>query len=297
MQKIGFKNSQNISAQNKVTKQKLEQKKNTIVQKACTTLCSMGVAAPAIMANNFSTNYFFKKMFNVAKSITADEKKELNECADKLLKNVKPLNSIQIYNITAKTNFESSVETGFAQQLKEGTNAYFDGVSGVYINREISPNLLFHELGHAHNSKCSKISKKIMPYYAKSQHIPFIIAIASLILSEEKPKDGKELTKFQKAKNIFRKTLPFIAAASSFPCLFEEGTATLKGNKWARNMLSPALAKKVVKGSKFGFLTYATVPIAAFLISFLGAKYKDFLQSEKAKKSDKTQTQTNVQNA
>lgn len=302
VQKIGFKNFQNISAQNKATKQNSEQLKNKIVHRAGATLCSVGAAVPIVAACDFFTNFFLNKMLSVSKSLNKGEKKLLSECESKVLEIAKLSNLIKIQNITADTNISDFFQsTNLTPEellnVKNGINAFFDGSSTVYINNNVNPNLLFHELGHAHNRRFSKLSNKLVPYYHKClQKVPLAIAFASLILSEEKPKEGKELTKFQKAKNIFRKTLPFIAAASSFPCLFEEGTASLKGNKWAQSILSTDLAKKVAKGNAFAFLTYLATPAAAFLISFLGAKYKDFLQNNKNAQPKKVQAYNNAQN-
>ncbi len=288
MQKIGFKNFQNFSVKNNQANQNLEQKNKEKIRKMCITISSYAPAVPVFFAHNFFTNSFFKKMFNTAKSLSEDEIKILNNNADKILKREKLEKLIDIKNITSKTNLSKFLQTPLTiqdlQQVQQGSNAFFHADGSIYINREVAPNLLFHEIGHAHNNKFSSFFKKIFPLYLPSQKIPFVLAFASLLLNEEKPKEGEELTKFQKAKNVFRKTLPFLAAASSLPMLMEEGMATHKANIWARELLEPNLAKKLAKSYKFGFLTYLAIPISVFLISFLGMKYKDFLSSGKSNK-------------
>lgn len=298
MQKISFKNSQSDYAQSKFTESASGVKKSDIVQKATTTVSAFAPAVPILLLQNFFSKTALKKMYNVAKNFNADEIKALNDGATEILKTKDFANSLTINNITSKTNIGNYVRPPITaqalQQVQEGFNAFFDSVNTIYVNKEIAPNLLFHEMGHAHNFKFSNFSRKMLRFYQPSQVAPFIIALSSLFLNEEKPKDGGELTKFQKIKNGFRKSLPFIAAVSSFPMLYEEAAATNKANKWLRELFDTNFVKKVSKSYKFGFLTYLAVPISAFLISFLGMKYKDFLSSENKKKTSNSQPKIGV---
>ncbi len=293
MQKISFQNSQNLSYQNKAQKSEIDKKNTDIKHKAYATVSSFAPSVPIFFAHNFFTNSIFKKMFNVAKNLNEEEIKTLNGSIDRILAREDLSKSIQIKNITSKTSLSDFLKPPLTiqnlQQVQQGSNAFFDGGNAVYVNRELAPNLIFHELGHAHNNKFSVFSRKMLRFYKASQVAPFVIAFLSLFLNEEKPKEGKELTKFQKIKNTVRKTLPFLAASASLPMLIEEGRATLKANKWVRELFTPELAKKVTRGYKFGFLTYLAIPTSAFLISFLGMKYKDFVASEtnNPKKMDK----------
>ncbi len=290
MQKIGFENLNNITVQNKSVKQNPEQLKNKLMRKACATGLCAAPSLSILLGKEIFEGYFSNKMLDTAKSMSNDERNAISACIDKVLEKAKLTNLIKIENITSKTKIPDDFSLN-AQQLQElinGTNAFCAG-GKIYINQDISPNLLLHELGHAHSNHFSKLSNKLIPYYASFKKIPFIIAFASLLLSEEKPKDGGELTKFQKAKNVFRKALPFVAVVPSLPCVVEEGMASAKAGKWAKEYLSPKVAKKVIKSYKFGFLTYVATPIAAFLISFFGAKLKDFLERDKADKKVQTQ--------
>ncbi len=72
------------------------------------------------------------------------------------------------------------------------------------------------------------------------------IALFAAFTKEDKPEDGKELTKAQKVKNAVRKNAGKLAFASMVPMLLEEGMASIKGYKWANSILSKDLAKKVL---------------------------------------------------
>ena len=47
------------------------------------------------------------------------------------------------------------------------------------------------------------------------------------------------------------------------PKVAEEGFATLRGNKFAKQLLSPELFKKVVKTNALGFSTYVIAAVLA----------------------------------
>ena len=298
MQKISFKNSQSGYVQSKPIESASGIKKSENVQKATRTISAFAPAVPILLLQNLFSKTALKKMFNVAKSFDPDEIKTLNAGADEILKTKDLLNSLTIKNITSKTNIGNYVRPPITaqalEQVQEGFNAFFDSGNTIYVNKEIAPNLLFHEMGHAHNFKFSNFSRKMLRFYQASQIAPFIIAFSSLFMNEEKPKDGGELTKFQKIKNGFRKSLPFVAAASSLPMLLEEALATNKANKWLGELFDSNFVKKVSKSYKFGFLTYLTVPISAFLVSYLGMKYKDFLSSENKKNMPNSQSKTSA---
>ena len=57
--------------------------------------------------------------------------------------------------------------------------------------------------------------------------------------------------------------------------LLEEGMATLKGNKIAKEILDTKLAGKVVKGNRIAYLSYITAVVVMALAAKTGISIKD----------------------
>ena len=81
-----------------------------------------------------------------------------------------------------------------------------------------------------------------------------------------------------------------ILAFSTFlPTIIEEGMATVKGNKLAKQFLDPDLAKKVAQSNRYGFLSYVGVAAAVGLASFVGKIVKDAIAKTKVEKTEEAQ--------
>ncbi|MDD3436331.1 MAG: hypothetical protein PHC64_04165, partial [Candidatus Gastranaerophilales bacterium] len=86
----------------------------------------------------------------------------------------------------------------------------------------------------------------------------------------------------QEPKSTTDKTTTFIKEnagkltfATFIPMLLEEGLASIKGNNFAKKVLSLELAKKVSKTNALGFLTYLGLTTLLSLGIYLGTKVKD----------------------
>ena len=169
-----------------------------------------------------------------------------------------------------------------------GKNAFFSDVANeIFISKEKLPLAAFHEMGHAYNFNSSAfwkaMQKSRMPLMAISS---IFIAIPALT-KNHKAKEGEELTAKQKFTNGLRKASPFLAAACYLPTVLEEGMATLRGNKWAKEIFGKGaeLAKKVAKTNRFGFASYSLVALAAGLSALAAKKVKDNSDEKLAQKT------------
>ena len=183
---------------------------------------------------------------------------------------------------------EAAMENAMESAL-EGNNAFFiPQTNSIAINMKKLPTAVFHEMGHAHNYNYSRLGKILQ----KSRGPGMVIASALLLIAacskEEKAEDGKELTKGQKIKNGIRKALPAMSFSAMLPTVFEEGLATFKGNKWAKQVLSPELYKKVVKGNFAGLMSYVGIAAAVGFATFAAIKIKDKLVKKEGMKYGKT---------
>lgn len=73
--------------------------------------------------------------------------------------------------------------------------------------------------------------------------------------------------------------------ATFIPTLLEEGLASIKGNNFAKKVLSPELAKKVSKTNALGFSTYLGLATLSSLGIYLGTKVKDAIAKPKLVKN------------
>lgn len=178
----------------------------------------------------------------------------------------------------------------------EGNNAFFISQNNsIAINMRKLPTAVFHEMGHAHNYNYSKLGKILQKSRGPSMLLASSLLLIAACSKEEKAEDGKELTKGQKIKNGIRKALPAMSFSAMLPMVFEEGLATFKGNKWAKQVLSPELYKKVVKGNFAGLMSYVGKAAAVGLATYAAIKIKDKLVDKKEAKLKAQQEETNAQ--
>ena len=168
----------------------------------------------------------------------------------------------------------------FSSQMSAGQNACYTFASKKIIMPEKELKLaFFHEAGHAMNANLSKIGKILQKLRATTL---LTLPISMIALWKTKKAPGEE------PKNNLDKTTTFIkdnagklTFAACLPMLTEEGLATIKGNKYAKKLLSPELARKVAKTNAFGFSTYMLIATLSSLGIYLGTKVKDSIAHKK----------------
>lgn len=168
--------------------------------------------------------------------------------------------------------------TIIGKTLQAGENAcyIFNSKKIIMPEKELSL-AFFHEAGHALNANCSKIGKAL-----QQCRLSMVLAapISLIALCKTKKAPG------EKPKNTTDKVTTFIknnagklAFVACIPVLIEEGLASIKGQKLAKKLLSPELAKKVAKCNLLGFSTYLLTAICCSLGVYLGVKVKDSIAS------------------
>ena len=150
----------------------------------------------------------------------------------------------------------------------------------VGVNRQEAPNFIFHELGHAFNYNNSGVFKAMQKIRPLAMLFGTVMMVLPAFTKKAEAQDGKELTKAQKVKNFIREKSPFIAAASFVPIVAEEAMATIRGNKWAKELLSPDVFKKVRNGNLIALSTYAVVLAAMGLSALAAKKIKDHFDNK-----------------
>lgn len=232
------------------------------------------------------------KMSGVSKTLDKDKVEIANKAADDVLNKLTNLGKkgVKIHNYQkAGINI-----TGVPDRVLEITNPLFataKGKNALFLNKAIpAANLAansvvinkdklslaaFHELGHAYNFNNSKFWKAMQNLRTPSIALAGAFALLPALVKEIKPKEGEELTTKEKINNGLRKASPALAFLSMTPMLLEEGKATLRGNKWAKELLNPEMYKKVVKSNRYGYFSYMATAASFALMAFVGKKVKD----------------------
>ena len=261
------------------------------------------VARLATSPHKLVTPQILKQMREISNSLSEDEFRQVEKAVSDTIKNSGlEAKGVSIIKATSENAKEISKIVGkeidrgllkylpkqvkeiigdiFSSQMASGKNACYTFVSKKIIMPEKGLGLaLFHEAGHAMNANLSKFGK-ILQQCRPMTLLAAPIALIALWKTQKAP--GEE------PKNRLDKTTTFIknnAGKLTFlafvPLLLEEGLATIKGNNFAKKLLSPELAKKVAKTNALGFSTYLLMATLNGLGIYLGTKVKDSIARNK----------------
>ena len=234
-----------------------------------------------------------------SKNLSKDQVEIVNKAADKVVHEVTNLGKkgVKIENFThAGINLSGIPDkilelTNTAVGTAAGKNAAFCAkplgkiaANTVIVNREKLPVATFHELGHAFNFNNSKFWGAVQKMRCPSMRLAALFAFLPALTKDAKAENGKELTKGQKFKNGLRKASPILAGLAMVPVLAEEGMASIRGCKWANQLLDKTLSKRVTKFNVAGFSTYVLTTAGIVLASLVGKKVKDNIQAKQEQK-------------
>lgn len=164
---------------------------------------------------------------------------------------------------------------GFLSQIDSGSNACYTSIGKKIITPEKKLSLaLFTQVGHAANANLSKFGGVLQKYCHPIISLALPIALIALLKTKKSP-DEKPKNGFDKATTFIKDNAGKLTFATFLPLLAEEGRATLKGNKFAKQFLNADLARKVAKTNALGFSTYLGLATFYALGIYLGNKIKD----------------------
>lgn len=164
--------------------------------------------------------------------------------------------------------------------VQRGKNAFYMCKSKKIIMPEKELSLaLFHEAGHAANQNFGTIGK----FLQKCRGLCILaMPIASIALWKTKKAPSQEpKSTTDKITTFIKENAGKLTFATFVPMLLEEGMASIKGNKFAKKVLSPELVKKVSKTNALGFSTYVGLASLSSLGIYLGTKVKDAIAKPK----------------
>ena len=167
------------------------------------------------------------------------------------------------------------------KEVYKGTNAFYNSLSKeIAVNTNKKAVCSFHEMGHALNANTKGIGKVLanLKYPAA-----IILLIATLSAYRKKKSEGET------SDNIFGKGLDFakehcvgLTAAATLPNLLEEGLASIKGYKLAKNKLPSAQLKTMSKLYGKAWMTYLAQAVISVGFVYVVDKVRN-MTSEKSK--------------
>ncbi len=251
------------------------------------------VISPKLMAN----------MENLSNSLSADEFVQVKNVIEDSVKTtgladkgVEILragsdNAEVIKNIMAKelnkgvakflpAPIKDALAVSSAEQVEWGKNAFYAMESKKIVLPEKALSLAgFHEMGHALNANKSVFGKMLQKCRGLGA-LAFPIALISLIKTKKAPGEKPE-GKLDKVTTFIKNNAGKLTFAAFLPMLLEEGLATIKGNKIAKNTLSKELARKVAKSNALGFSTYLALAALSSVGIWVANKIKDKIAQPK----------------
>jgi hypothetical protein len=199
--------------------------------------------------------------------IAAIMEKEMPKWVDKLPKRIKEVFAGQALNTAQSTIY--------------GENAFYAPKSqSIVVNSEKMGWASFHEMGHALNKNSSKIGK----FLQKARTPGMILAgIAATVAIFKRKKVEGEQTKgtVDKATTFVKNHATGLAALGFAPLLAEEGLASIKGAKLAKEILSPENYKILNKLHGKAWLTYGALAGGTVLATAVASKVRDAIASPK----------------
>ena len=231
-----------------------------------------------IKHSNLRTEFDFIFDIDVMEFFMSKQKKPLNKLTNKL----KDLERKILPELILKAK---------DKKISKKMSLYSDGANACCLGDKVFANFdklsvaTFHEGGHAKNysSKLGKFLQNLRaPIVSKSL---LGIAFASAILLPKKTKEEK--ADLEKNDNLMDKGLNFakencvgIALAGTLPEVLEEGLATYKGNKMAKEVLSIENYKKVKSFNRKALLIYGAKAALITGAVFAASKIRDYFTTK-----------------
>ena len=255
-----------------------------------TGLYDKGVRVYKIKENPTLSEFMKKIIELVKKFITKKVDKNSISETETLVKNLtkydrKDLKALNA--ITEEVRGNEEIAKFQALIFKEGANAcYLPHANKIITPDKSLQTSVFHEMGHALNNNGGmllKVLQKARPLAKITPAIILLIALLNKRKTTDKPKEND--SKLQKGADFVKKNAGILTGLSFVPMILEEGIASLRGQKIAKNLiktgeLSKELFKKVKLTNLCGFASYALAGIIGYIGAKLAVKVKDKIQAE-----------------
>jgi hypothetical protein len=168
-----------------------------------------------------------------------------------------------------------------ANSIMNGKNASFlVRTKDVILNKEKGAPSLLHELGHALNSNKKGIGN-VLHTLRRPVALLYPLILWAALLKPKKQDGEKPQGFFDKATTFIKNHCGKLAFAVHIPLLLEEGLASIKGAKLAKEFLSTKSLKSLNKLNFVAWLTYLGSVTAMTLQTVTVSKLQDKFREPK----------------
>lgn len=153
-------------------------------------------------------------------------------------------------------------------------NCYIDDFKTIILSGDKKAVSAFHEIGHAINANSSKSLK----YLQKMRGIQFlapVIGLFSIFTSAKNDTDEHKLSFSEKTVNFIRNNAGKLSFICMLPMFIEEGIASVKGIKIAKNYVTAKTLESLKDCYKANQTAYGAKVFAIPLAIYAGVKIKD----------------------
>ena len=172
------------------------------------------------------------------------------------------------------------------EAVADGKNAFFSFLdNSIYLNKEKMSFTSFHEMGHAINRNYSTVGKLLQH---ASRFSGLIVGAVAIIAIWKRPKAEGEKPNgtLDKTTTFIKNNAGKIVFASMLPKIFEEGLASYRGIKLAKEFLSADKLKHLKIYNAKALLTYVGFAASAILGTVIGREIRDYLAKPKEVKAN-----------
>lgn len=269
-------------------------------------------AGTYVLVSSVSLPILIKNVDKMKKlsELSADEFRQVDATVDKVLKDTtlvqKGVTIKKVPTVEPNSFLDRLGNIGnIVKATKQGDNAYYvpnrkkgflekNLPAEIFVDKQAktiyAPDkkmvlVRFHEIGHAVNDQLSKIGRFRLKSGAHLMRVaPPIILLISLFKTKKAPNEKPKSTT-DKINTFIKNNAGKLTFLAFVPMLLEEGIASLKGYKLAKQAgLSQELLAKVAKTNKSGYAVYFSGFTLVSLGTALAVKVKDAIAHKTPKK-------------
>lgn len=209
------------------------------------TVIAAGLLQAAALLLNRASNWFSNKLMQ-GKEFTSFE--NIQKVADNIVKKNKLDVSVDFIDHKNINNYSQGLQRELLP-VARGENAFYAHDLKLAVAPKSKPSLILHELGHAVNANKGKFLRFLQKSRIWVASVPTALVMFNNSINKTRPNNDK--------KNFIERNAGLLGFAAFLPTIVEEGLASIRGAKAAKNILGKTANLKPLKRNYFfAWMTY-----------------------------------------